>query len=88
MKTMLFRVMIFAFLVLFGAGVLYVDAKEKPVVSILKAPDHELVAESWMMNWGRSISQGVNKTRKIDYFRAEWNKESEMEIETLVRDAV
>ena len=88
MKTMLFRVMIFAFLVLFGAGVLNVDAKEKPVVSILKAPDHELVAESWMMNWGRSISQGVNKTRKIDYFRAEWNKESEMEIETLVRDAV
>ncbi len=63
-------------------------AGDKPVVAILKAPDHELVAETWRMNWDRSLSQGINKTRKIDYFRAEWTKESEAEIESLVRDAV
>ncbi len=88
MKQMLFRVMIFVFLVFVGTVALNAAAEEKPVVAILKAPDHELVAESWIMNWDRTLSQGVNKTRKIDYFRAEWSKESEKEIETLVRDAV
>ena len=61
---------------------------EKPVVAILKATDHELVGESFLMNWDRVLSQGTNRTRKIEYFRAEWSRESEQEIETLVRDAV
>ena len=87
MKNALFRAMIFFLLFLLG-GALNADADEKPVVALLKAPDHQLVAETWRMNWDRTFSQGVNKTRNIDYFRAEWSKESEREIEALVRDAV
>ena len=88
MKNVLVRGMIFFLLFLLEAGALNAAADEKAVVAILKAPKHELVAETWRMNWGRTLSQGVNKTRKIDYFRAEWSKESEREIEALVRDAV
>lgn len=88
MKKVRFCWVIFALLFLLEAGVLNATADERPVVAILKAPKHELVAETFRMNWGRTFSQGVNKTRKIDYFRAEWSKESEKEIETLVRDAV
>jgi len=88
MKNALVRGMIFFLLFLLEAGALNAAADEKAVVAILKAPKHELVAETWRMNWGRTLSQGVNKTRKIDYFRAEWSKESEREIEALVRDAV
>jgi len=72
----------------FGPGSLSATADGKPVVAILKAQKKELVAETWRMNWERTFSQGVNKTRKIDYFRAEWSKESEREIEALVRNAV
>lgn len=75
-------------LLLLSTGALYATEKEKPVVAILKASKRELVAESYRMNWERTFSQGVNKTRNFDYFRAEWSKESEKEIEALVRDAV
>ncbi len=88
MKKVRFCWMIFALLFLLETGALNAAADEKPVVVILKTPKHELVAETFRMNWGRTSSQGVNKTRKIDYFRAEWSKESEKEIEALVRDAV
>jgi uncharacterized protein (DUF362 family) len=90
MRDVFSRGTIFLLVLCFGCGVLYATAEEneKPVVAILKAPDHDLVAETWRMNWDRTISQGVNKTRDIDYLRAEWSKESEEEIETLVRDAV
>ena len=88
MKNVLFRGMLFLLLVLFQSVALNAATDEKPVVAILKAPNHELVAETFRMNWDRTFSQGVNKTRNIDYFRAEWSKESEKEIEALVRDAV
>ena len=88
MKKVRFCWMIFVLLFLLEAGVLNATGDERPVVVILKTPKHELVAETFRMNWGRTLSQGVNKTRKIDYFRAEWSKESEKEIEALVRDAV
>ena len=88
MKKVRFCWVIFVLLFLLEAGALNAAGDEKPVVVILKAPKHELVAETFRMNWDRSLSQGVNKTRKIDYFRAEWSKESEKEIEALVRDAV
>lgn len=88
MKKLLSRGMIFFLLFLFEAAALNAAADEKPVVTILKAPKHELVAETFRMNWDRTFSQGLNKTRNIDYFRAEWSKESEREIEALVRDAV
>jgi uncharacterized protein (DUF362 family) len=88
MKNVLFRGMIFFLLVLFQSVALNAATDDKPVVAILKAPNHELVAETFRMNWDRTFSQGLNKTRNIDYFRAEWPKESEREIESLVRDAV
>jgi uncharacterized protein (DUF362 family) len=90
MKKWLCLAAVFVSVFLAGLGWLTSAEKadEKPVVAILKAPDHDLVAETWRMNWDRTISQGVNKTRKVDYLRAEWSKESEKEIETLVRDAV
>jgi len=79
--------LVIGLLLLFGAGLVSAWAGEKPVVAIVKAAKHELVAESWRMNWERSISQGVNTTRKFDYLRAEWPKESEKAIEGMVRDA-
>ena len=77
-----------ALLLLVGAGLLNAQAAEKPTVAIVKAAKHELVAESWRMNWERTICQGVNTTRKVEYLRAEWSKESEKAIEAMVRDAV
>jgi uncharacterized protein (DUF362 family) len=74
------------FVLLIGAAMSF--GAEKPAVAIVKAANHDLVAESWKMNWERSISQGVNTTRKFDYLRAEWSKESEKAIEAMVRDAV
>ena len=87
MKNVLTRGTIFLLLLL-SAGTLYAAENEKPVVAILKASKKELVAQSYKMNWDRTFSQGVNKTRTFDYFRAEWSKESEKEIEAMVRDAV
>jgi len=87
MKNVLYRGMIFLILFLF-ASALYAAENEKPAVAIMKASKRELVAQSYKMNWDRTFSQGVNKTRTFDYFRAEWSKESEKEIEALVRDAV
>lgn len=87
MKNVLTRGMIFLIL-FFLAPALYAAENEKPAVAIMKASKRELVAQSYKMNWDRTFSQGVNKTRTFDYFRAEWSKESEKEIESLVRDAV
>jgi uncharacterized protein (DUF362 family) len=87
MKKVPYRGMIFLILFLF-ASALYAAENEKPAVAIMKASKRELVAQSYKMNWDRTFSQGVNKTRTFDYFRAEWSKESEKEIEGLVRDAV
>ncbi len=87
MKKVLYRGMVILLLLL-SAGTLYAAENEKPVVAILKASKRELVAQTFRMNWDRTFSQGVNKTRIFDYFRAEWSKESEKEIEALVRDAV
>jgi len=80
--------MILALCLWIGGVPLWAAGAEKPVVAILKATNHELVGESFLMNWDRTLSQGINRTRKIDYCRAEWSRESEQEIETLVRDAV
>jgi uncharacterized protein (DUF362 family) len=88
MRKVLFCAVMIALLLVLGAGLLTAQAVEKPTVSVVKAAKHELVAESWKMNWERTISQGVNKTRKVDYLRAEWSKESEKAIEAMVRDAV
>jgi len=88
MRDMWFPGMILALCLGIGGAPLWAAGAEKPVVAILKATDHELVGESFLMNWDRALSQGINRTRKIDYFRAEWSRESEQEIETLVRDAV
>jgi len=87
-KRTLIHAMVFALLLLMGAGAAGALAAEKPTVAIVKATKHDLVAESWRMNWDRSISQGVNPTRNFDYLRAEWSKESEKAIEGMVRDAV
>ncbi len=87
MKKTLTRGMILLILFLF-ASALYAAENEKPAVAIIKAAKRELIAQSYKMNWDRTFSQGVNKTRTFDYFRAEWSKESEKEIEGLVRDAV
>jgi uncharacterized protein (DUF362 family) len=88
MRKVLFCAVMIALLLVLGAGLLTAQAVEKPTVAVVKAAKHELVAESWKMNWERTISQGVNKTRKVDYLRAEWSKESEKAIEAMVRDAV
>jgi len=87
-KKMLFRGMLVALLLFIGAGAMGASAADKPTVAIVKAAKHDLVAESWRMNWDRTISQGVNTTRNVDYLRAEWSKESEKAIEGMVRDAV
>ena len=87
MKKLLSRWMILLLLFLL-VGTLCAAENEKPAVAIVKASKRELVAQSFKMNWDRTFSQGVNKTRTFDYFRAEWSKESEKEIEGLVRDAV
>ncbi|MBW1774598.1 MAG: DUF362 domain-containing protein [Deltaproteobacteria bacterium] len=88
MRDMWLLGMILALCFGIGGAPLWAAGAEKPVVAILKATDHELVGESFLMNWDRVLSQGINRTRKIDYCRAEWSRESEQEIETLVRDAV
>ncbi len=88
MRKVLFCAVMIALLLVLGAGFLTAQAVEKPTVAIVKAAKHELVAESWKMNWERTISQGVNKTRNVEYLRAEWSKESEKAIEAMVRDAV
>ncbi len=88
MRKVLFCAVMIAFLLALGAGFLTAQAVEKPTVAVVKAAKHELVAESWKMNWERTISQGVNKTRNVEYLRAEWSKESEKAIEAMVRDAV
>ncbi len=88
MRKALSSAVMVALLLVWGAGVLTAQAAEKPTVAVVKAAKHELVAESWKMNWERTISQGVNKTRNVDYLRAEWSKESEKAIEAMVRDAV
>jgi len=88
MRDMWLLGMILALCFGIGGAPLWAAGAEKPVVAILKATDHELVGESFLMNWDRALSQGINRTRKIDYCRAEWSRESEQEIETLVRDAV
>jgi uncharacterized protein (DUF362 family) len=88
MRKVLFCAVMIALLLALGAGFLTAQAVEKPTVAVVKAAKHELVAESWKMNWERTISQGVNKTRKVEYLRAEWSKESEKAIEAMVRDAV
>ena len=88
MRRVLFRGIMIALSLILGAGFSTAQAAEKPTVAVVKATKHELVAESWRMNWERTISQGVNKTRKVEYLRAEWSKESEKAIEDMVRDAV
>jgi len=88
MRKVLFCTVMIALLLALGAGFLTAQAVEKPTVAVVKATKHELVAESWKMNWERTISQGVNKTRNVEYLRAEWSKESEKAIEAMVRDAV
>ena len=88
MRDMWFPGMILALCLGIGGAPLWAAGAEKPVVAILKATNHELVGDSFLMNWDRTQSQGINRTRKIDYCRAEWSRESEQEIETLVRDAV
>ena len=88
MRRVLFRGIMMALLLMLAAGFLAANAAEKPTVAVVKATKHEVVAESWRMNWERTISQGVNKTRKVEYLRAEWSKESEKAIEAMVRDAV
>ena len=87
-RRMLFHGMAIALVLFIGAGAMEAQAAGKPTVAIVKAAKHELVAESWRMNWDRSISQGVNTTRNFDYLRAEWSKESEKAVEAMVRDAV
>jgi len=83
-----FLLLAVSLLLLLGAGMGTAFSADRAVVSIVKASNHDLVAESWRMNWDRTISQGVNPTRNIDYLRAEWSKESEKAIEGMVRDAV
>ncbi|MDH7500698.1 MAG: hypothetical protein QHH30_09995, partial [candidate division NC10 bacterium] len=87
-RKALFSAMGLVLLLFFGAGAMVSSAADKPTVSIVKAAKHDLVAESWRMNWDRTISQGVNPTRNVEYLRAEWSKESEKAIEAMVRDAV
>ena len=88
MRRVLMHGIWIALLLVMGAGLLNAQAAEKPTVAIVKAAKHDLVAESWRMNWERTICQGVNTTRKVEYLRAEWSKESEKAIEAMVRDAV
>ena len=88
MRRVLFRGIMIALSLILGAGFSTAQAAEKPTVAVVKATKHELVAESWRMNWERTISQGVTKTRKVEYLRAEWSTESEKAIEDMVRDAV